>query len=106
MYTDKNPPSPKKNILDFVSDFKEHLQKAWVCTCKSLTLAQIAMKGQFDCKSVACTYQPGDKVLALLPMAPVARFSGPYQIEKKLSDMNYVLSTPGEGRNECVILIC
>ena len=42
-------------------------------------------------------FEPGQKVLALLPVhgSPLqARYFGPYVVEKKLSDLNYVLITP------------
>ncbi len=43
----------------------------------------------------------GDKVLVLLPIqghALQARFSGPYVIDKKLSETNYVVRTPDRQR--------
>ena len=42
-------------------------------------------------------FQCGDKVLALLPIPgrPLqARYFGPYTVEKKASDLNYVITTP------------
>lgn len=52
------------------------------------------MKGQFDLKTVVRTFQPGDKVLALLPVPG----SGPYVVEKKLNETSYVISTPHRKR--------
>ena len=43
------------------------------------------------------TFKPGDKVLVLLPVPerPLqARYFGPYIVEKKMSDFNYVLQKP------------
>ena len=43
-------------------------------------------------------FKPGDKVLVLLPVpqSPLqAKFFGPYTIEKKLSDLNYIVHTSG-----------
>ena len=42
-------------------------------------------------------FKPGDKVLVLLPVpqSPLqAKFFGSYTIEKKLSDLNYIVYTP------------
>lgn len=39
----------------------------------------------------------GDKVLVLLPVPGAtfhAKFSGPYTVQEKLSDLDYVISTP------------
>ena len=47
------------------------------------------------------SFDPGDQVLALLPIAgnPLqARYYGPYTIEKKLSDLNYVVNTQGRHK--------
>ena len=47
--------------------------------------------------------KPGDKVLALLPIPsrPLqARYFGPYTIDKKTSDLNYIVNTPGRRKNK------
>ena len=52
------------------------------------------MKARYDLESVERKFEPGQKVLALLPVpgSPLqARFFGPYVV---LSDLNYVLLTP------------
>ena len=52
------------------------------------------MKARYDLDSVERKFEPGQKVLALLPVpgSPLqARFFGPYVVEKKLSDLNHVL---------------
>ena len=54
------------------------------------------MKARFDQNATARNFMPGDKVLVLLPLPgePLsAKFSGPYLVEKKLSDVNYVVGT-------------
>ena len=47
-------------------------------------------------------FEPGDKVLALLPIPgkPLqARYYGPpYIVDKKLSDVNYIVNTPGRHK--------
>lgn len=43
------------------------------------------MKHYYDKKSVPCVFQPGEKVLVLLPLpgsSLQSRFSGPYTVEK------------------------
>lgn len=59
------------------------------------------MKEQFDRKSVAQSFQTGDNVLVLLPIVGSslqARFSGPYVMERKLSDR--------KKKVVCVTLTC
>eukprot|EP00061_Rhincodon_typus_P012906 g38947.t1 len=55
------------------------------------------MKQEADKKSKIHTFARGDKVLVLLPVVAdpfKARFSGPNQIEKKLSQVNYLVKMP------------
>lgn len=92
-------------ILDYVSTFREHLHKVWEVARKHLSATQAKMKSRYDKKSVARSFQPGDSVLVLLPVpsSPMhARFSGPYVIEKKLSDTNYAVLTPDRRRKSRV----
>ena len=55
------------------------------------------MKKKYDVDAVERNFKRGQKVLAPLPVAGnplIPRFFGPYVIEKKLSDLNYVVVTP------------
>lgn len=93
--------SPRKSVLDYVSTVREHLHKAWELARVHLVEVQSKMKFRYDKDSLQRNFQPGDKVLVLLPLpgSPMqARFSGPYQIEKKLNDTNYAVSTPDRKR--------
>ena len=68
------------------------------------------MKSRYDFNSVSRTFKPGQKVLALLPVSgnPLsARYFGPYLVDKKLSDLNYVIVTPDRRKqSNYVILTC
>ena len=61
------------------------------------------MKARYDLDTVECKFEPGQKVLVLLPVpgSPLqARFFGPYVAEKKLSGLNYVLVTPDRRKQD------
>ena len=48
-------------------------------------------------------FEPGDKVLTLLPIPgrPLqARYYGPCTVDKKLSDVNYIVNTPGRRKRK------
>lgn len=63
------------------------------------------MKRHFDKKTVQRSFQPGDSVLLLLPVPGSvfdAKFSGPYVIEQKLNDTDYVVNTPDRRRKKRV----
>lgn len=97
--------SSKTNVLDYVSKFRERLHKACAVARESLASAQEHMKHHFDRKSVQRYFQEGDQVLVLLPVVGSslsARFSGPYNVLRKLSDTDYVVCTPDRKRKSRV----
>ena len=74
------------NLLEYVSNFRTRLTKACDLARKNLKSAQNPMKQNYDKNSVTRKFQPGDKVLAFLPVSgkPLqARYSGPYVVEKR-----------------------
>ena len=59
------------------------------------------MKRQFDRKALQRSFQSDDMVLVLLPIpgsSMYACFFGPYSIERRLSDTDYVVRTPDRRR--------
>ena len=61
------------------------------------------MKARYENHVIDRKFKPGDKVLALLPIPgrPLqARYFGPYTIDKKTSDLNYIINTPGRRKNK------
>ncbi len=64
------------------------------------------MKLLFDRRTELRSFQPGDQVLALLPVvgSPFqANFAGPYTVARQISDLNYLINTPDrrEKRRVC-----
>lgn len=97
--------SSDTNLLDYVSTFKERLTKAWDVASQHLKAAQQTMKYHYDLKVEPRKFRPGEKVLVLLPERKdvfSAKFAGPYRIEKKLSDVNYVVATPDRRKKRRV----
>nr|XP_046272302.1 uncharacterized protein LOC124073826 [Scatophagus argus] len=93
--------SPVQNVLDYVSSFRERLHHACEVAKESLSGSQSKMKAHFDKSAVRRSFKPEDPVLVFLPIpASVlqAKFTGPYVIEKKLSETDYVIRTPDRRR--------
>lgn len=66
------------------------------------------MKENYDRKSVARSFQSGDCVLVLLPIvgaALQAKFSGPYVVDRKLSETDYLIQTPDRKKTSCAVHI-
>ena len=91
------------NLLQYVSDFRNRLFRACEVARSNLKTSQGKMKARYDNHVIDRTFKPGDKVLALLPIPgrPLqARYFGPYTIDKKTSDLNYIINTPGRRKNK------
>ena len=86
-----------------MSDFKNRLSKACEAALSNLKAAQSKMKLHYDENAQDRNFEPGDKVLALLPIPgrPLqARYYGPYTVDKKLSDVNHIVNTPGRRKRK------
>ena len=91
------------NLLQYVSDFRNRLSRACEVARSNLKTSQSKMKARYDNHVIDRKFEPGDKVLALLPIPgrPLqARYFGPYTIDKKRSDLNYIINTPGRRKNK------
>ena len=91
------------NLLQYVSDFKNRLSKACDAARSNLKSTQSKMKIRYDENAKDRNFEPGDKVLALLPIPgrPLqARYYGLYTVDKKLSDVNYIVNTPGRRKQK------
>ena len=101
-------PTKTNGLLAYVDKFKNRLFDA--CNFAKLNLkdSQEKMKVWYDKKARTRTFSPGDKVLVFLPNPgqPLqAKYFGPYVIESKQSDVNYVVQTPDrkKGKQLCHI---
>ena len=93
-------------IIALLSIFKDRLSKACEAARTSLKSAQRKMKRWYDENAKEKKFMPGDRVLALLPIRgkPLhARYYGPYTVDKKISDVNYIVNTPGRRKQKTVM---
>ena len=100
-----SPSKTPTNVLEFVSRMRERLHAAGRLAKESLASTQQRMKVRYDKKTKDRSFLQGDLVLALLPVpgsSLSASFSGPYLVEKKLSDTNYIIQTPNRRRSSRV----
>jgi hypothetical protein len=85
------------NLFDYVSNFKERLYNACKFAQENLKSSQTKMKRWYDKDARNRVFKQGDKVFVFLPIPghPLkARYFDPYEIESKLSDVNYVVKIP------------
>ena len=84
------------NLFQYISDFHTKLTKAYNLARDNLKSVQNCMKESYDKNSFKQSFQVGDKVLAFVPVlgAPLyARYFGPYVVEEKENELNYVIVT-------------
>ncbi|KAL2081327.1 hypothetical protein ACEWY4_023180 [Coilia grayii] len=89
--------SSEGNVLQYVATFRDRLATACHVAQENLKGAKVRMKAQYDKRAVERSFQPGDRVLVLLPMRGSGlstKFCGPYTIERRVGDRNYVINTP------------
>lgn len=93
---------PPTNLIDYVNGFKHRLYSAGELA-KMLAASQAKMKKKYDRRVEVREFSTGDRVLALCPLVSSpfqAKFSGPYTVVKRVSDQNYLISTPGRRKPE------
>ena len=93
------------NLLDYVSKFKEKLYYACKVAQDNLKHVQHRMKVWYDKNAKVRIFQPGDKVLVFLPVPgqPLkAKYCGPYEIDTKINNLNYIVKTPGRRKQNRV----
>ena len=84
-----------------ISDVRERLKMANELAQENLKFSQNRMKQWYDKKAKFRNFQPGDQVLVLLPIhgQPLqAHYCGPYTIEQKVNDVDYIVETPGRWK--------
>ncbi|XP_037780157.1 uncharacterized protein LOC119576547 [Penaeus monodon] len=89
------------NILKYVMDFRSRLTKACELARANLSAAQTRMKSWYDKNTRPRSFSSRDKVLVFLPVPGAslkARYYGPYVVEKKINNLNYVIQTPGRRK--------
>ena len=85
------------NLLDYVSNFRHRLSSACDLARHNLQTSQSEMKLRYD-KCARQTFQTrcyGFSAVASASKLYSSKILGPYTIEKKLSDLNYIVHTPG-----------
>ena len=97
--------SAKRSVVDYVSQMSDRLHVACAVAKESLSASQQRIKHRYDRKAVSRDLTPEDQVLVLLPVpgsSLSAHFSGPYVIERKICETDYVVRTPDRKRSSCV----
>ena len=84
------------NLLQYVSDFRSKLLTACEAAKSNLKSTQGKMKQNFDMNTKKEVLNLEIRFSLLpIPGRPLqARYFGPYTVEKKASDLKYIITTP------------
>ena len=91
------------SLLKQVTLLRQQMMRAGEMARDNLKTTQTKMKAWYDRKACKRSFQVGDEVLILLPLHghPLqARYNGPYTIDKKINDVDYIVKTPGRRKEK------
>ena len=87
------------NLLQYVSDFKNKLSKACEAARSNPKSAQSKMKLPYDDNAQDRNFEHWRPLP--IPGKPLqARYYDPYTVNKKISDVNYIVNTPGRRKQK------
>ena len=97
----------KQNAVEFILNTRERLRHALDLASTHAAQQRSKAKAWYDRRARLRTFQPGDKVLVLLPMPgkPLhAKYHGPYTVEQQLGPVDYVVSTPDRRKTKRFVM--
>ena len=93
--------NPVKSVVSFVLDMRERLRSAIHHANLYATQQRQKSKVWYDKKARHRTFEPGDTILALLPLQgnPLqAKYCGLYRVLEKLGPLDYLIDTPNRRK--------
>lgn len=94
------------DIVSYVVDMRDKLEKMSALAQEHMAEAQHRQKTWYDRNARHRTFQPGQKVLVMLPSESsklLAKWQGPFEITKQLGPTSYEVATPGQARTRWVL---
>ncbi|KAK3891254.1 hypothetical protein Pcinc_004851 [Petrolisthes cinctipes] len=101
LWDDEESDSVVKTTYSYVIDLAERLQQTCEIAKQELAKAKEIQKSYYDRKTKLRTLQVGGKCLVLLPTAHnklLAQWKGPFEVVKKVNDLNYIVKIKGEAK--------
>ncbi|CAM4593563.1 unnamed protein product [Caretta caretta] len=96
-------PNEGRNIIDHVLQMRE--RRAWVTPIvrEHLEKAQEAQRTHYNRQAKVRQFQPGDRVMVLIPTAEsklLAQWQGPYEVVEPMGEVTYKVQQPGHWKKE------
>ena len=96
----------KSSVFEWLTSVKAQMEELSVLVSEREQLAKVRMKNQYDKSSSPKEFVSGDMVLVWKPGIHAkmgASWDGPFQIEKKVSPVNYKVQVPGNSNRSKVL---
>ena len=93
----------KRNVVQYILDIRERLRDAMSLATDHAKSERSRAKVWYDRKARTRSFEPGQKVLALLPLPnkPLqTQYYGPYEVLEKLGPVDYRIATPDRRKTE------
>uniref|UniRef100_A0A3B3HGA7 ribonuclease H n=1 Tax=Oryzias latipes TaxID=8090 RepID=A0A3B3HGA7_ORYLA len=94
------------NLLSYVLQMRERLERMRELAHSHMLEAQQYQKGWYDKSARQRSFNPGQRVLVLLPSEGsklLAKWQGPFEVQQKLGPSTYRVATPGQPRSNRVL---
>jgi len=94
-----------KSVVQFVLDMRERLRSSITHAQQHAEEQKNKSKVWYDKKARSRSFEPGQEILALLPLPgnPLqAKYCGPYRILEKLGPVDYLIVTPNRRKQKRV----
>ena len=96
----------KSSVFEWLNGVKAQMQDLSILVSEKEEVAKNKMKSHYDKSSSVKQFVPGDMVLVWKPGIHAkmgASWDGPFQIEKKVSPVNYRVQVPGNSKRSKVL---
>ena len=92
----------KPNVIDYMLDLRSRSQDCREAALENAKESRIKSKRWYDSRALSRSFEPGDKVLVLLPIPgnPLqAKYQGPYTILSKVGEVDYWVELPDKRKS-------
>ena len=101
LWDDDVPDMEVRTTYEYVIDLSDRLKETCNMAKEELVKAREVQKGYYDRKCRLRKFAAGDKCLVLLPTVSnklLAQWKGPYVVQEKINDLNYLILVDGHPR--------
>ncbi|KAL2103054.1 hypothetical protein ACEWY4_002222 [Coilia grayii] len=100
--------SQPTNIVNYVLRMRDKLEQLTTLVHENMAKAQAQQKSWYDRSAHSRSFEPGQKVMLLLPSAEsslLAKWQGPFEVLRKMGPVTYQISMPGRRKPQQVFHI-